>query len=137
MTATRRRSLLTAAATLALPAIVRAATEAEISFYFPVAAGGPISKIIDGHAADFQRENPAIKVTPIYAGTYQDTLTKAQTALRERPAGASIPAMSRPVRTRGKHRRCETTPLIFRPPRSPATNWNTPSLSYRRTIINV
>ena len=25
---------------------------------------------------------PAIKVTPIYAGTYQDTLTKAQTALK-------------------------------------------------------
>ena len=28
------------------------------------------------------RENPTIKVTPIYAGTYQDTLTKAQTALK-------------------------------------------------------
>ena len=54
----------------------------EISFYFPVAVGGPITKIIDGYAADFQRENPAIKVTPIYAGTYQDTLTKAQTALK-------------------------------------------------------
>ena len=30
----------------------------EISFYFPVAVGGPITKIIDGYAADFQRENP-------------------------------------------------------------------------------
>ncbi len=59
-----------------------AETTTEISFYFPVAVGGPITKIIDGYAADFQRENPTIKVTPIYAGTYQDTLTKAQTALK-------------------------------------------------------
>src|SRR5690606_16352295 len=43
----------------------------EISFFYPVAVGGPITKIIDGYAADFQKENPTIKVTPIYAGTYQ------------------------------------------------------------------
>lgn len=82
MPITTRRTLLTGAATLALPAIVRAEPETEISFYFPVAVGGPITKIIDGYAADFQHENPGIKVTPIYAGTYQDTLTKAQTALK-------------------------------------------------------
>jgi sn-glycerol 3-phosphate transport system substrate-binding protein len=81
--ATRRGVLHAAAATLALPSVARAAeTTTEISFYFPVAVGGPITKIIDGYAAEFQRENPAIKVTPIYAGTYQDTLTKAQTALK-------------------------------------------------------
>lgn len=79
--ATRRNVLRIAAGTLAIPAIARAA-DAEIGFYFPVAVGGPITKIIDGYAADFQRENPGIKVTPIYAGTYQDTLTKAQTALK-------------------------------------------------------
>src|SRR5690349_11620810 len=83
MTATSRRRLLqTASVTLALPAITRAASTTEISFYFPVAVGGPITKIIDGYATDFQRENPSVKVTPIYAGTYQDTLTKAQTALK-------------------------------------------------------
>jgi sn-glycerol 3-phosphate transport system substrate-binding protein len=83
MTGSRRRLLRAAGALLALPAIGRAAdTTAEISFYFPVAVGGPITKIVDGYAADFQRENPSIKVTPIYAGTYQDTLTKAQTALK-------------------------------------------------------
>ena len=80
---TRRRLLRTAAAGIALPGVARAAeTATEISFYFPVAVGGPITRIIDGYAADFQRENPAIKVTPIYAGTYQDTLTKTQTALK-------------------------------------------------------
>ena len=81
--ATRRRLLRTASACIALPCVARAAeTATEISFYFPVAVGGPITRIIDGYAADFQRENPAIKVRPIYAGTYQDTLTKTQTALK-------------------------------------------------------
>ena len=81
--ASRRRLLRTAGAALALPAIARAADAVtDISFYFPVAVGGPITKIIDSYAAEFQRENPSITVTPIYAGTYQDTLTKAQTALK-------------------------------------------------------
>ncbi len=78
----RRRLLAAAGATLAMPVIARADTSVEIGFYFPVAVGGPITKIIDGYVADFQRENPSIKVTPIYAGTYQDTMTKAQTALK-------------------------------------------------------
>src|SRR5208337_70976 len=77
-----RRFLLGAAGALATPDILRAQGTREISFYFPVAVGGPITKIIDGYAADFMRENPTIKVTPIYAGTYQETLTKAQTALK-------------------------------------------------------
>jgi len=67
-----------AAGALASPAIVRAATE--ISFYFPIAVGGPIPKIIDGYAADFEKENPGISVKPIYAGTYQETMVKALTA---------------------------------------------------------
>jgi sn-glycerol 3-phosphate transport system substrate-binding protein len=52
----------------------------EISFYYPVAVGGAIAKTIDGFAADFMKANPGIKVTPIYAGTYQETLVKALTA---------------------------------------------------------
>jgi sn-glycerol 3-phosphate transport system substrate-binding protein len=80
---TRRRLLRSATAGIALPWVARATeTATEISFYFPVAVGGPITRIIDGYAVDFQRENPAIKVTPIYAGSYQDTLTKTQTALK-------------------------------------------------------
>ena len=81
--ASRRRLLRTIGTALAPAAIARAADAVtDISFYFPVAVGGPITKIIDGYAAEFQRENPSIKVMPIYAGTYQDTLTKAQTALK-------------------------------------------------------
>ena len=52
----------------------------EVPFYFPVAVGGPITRLIDQYAADFNKENPTIKVAPIYAGSYQDTIVKALTA---------------------------------------------------------
>ncbi|MGE5616757.1 MAG: ABC transporter substrate-binding protein [Bacillota bacterium] len=74
-----RRILGLIAAALALAAFP-ALAETEISFYFPVAVGGPITKIIDGFAAGFEKENPGIKVKPIYAGTYQETIVKALTA---------------------------------------------------------
>lgn len=56
------------------------APAAEVSFFYPVAVGGPITKLIDAYAADFEKENPGIKVRPIYAGTYQETIVKALTA---------------------------------------------------------
>lgn len=83
MSLTRRTTLKALAATSALAApAVRAQAPVEIAFYFPIAVGGPITRIIDGFAADFERENPGFRVRPIYAGTYQDTLTKALTAMR-------------------------------------------------------
>ncbi len=74
---------LIAAAAVALgslPLGAFAQAQTEISFFYPVAVGGTIAKFIDDFAADFSRENPAIKVTPIYAGSYQDTIVKALTA---------------------------------------------------------
>lgn len=60
------------------PALAQAAVE--VPFFYPVAVGGPITKLIDAFAADFEKENPGIKVKPIYAGTYQETIVKALTA---------------------------------------------------------
>jgi sn-glycerol 3-phosphate transport system substrate-binding protein len=54
----------------------------ELSLYYPVAVGGPVTKIIDGLAADFEGENPGIKVKPVYSGSYQDTITKVLTAAK-------------------------------------------------------
>ena len=54
--------------------------QTEITFYYPVAVGGPITKIVDGFAADFEKENPGIKVKPVYSGTYQESIVKALTA---------------------------------------------------------
>ena len=67
-------------AMLALALHPRTAADVEFSFYYPVAVGGPITKLIDGYAADFEKENPGIKVKPVYAGTYQETIVKALTA---------------------------------------------------------
>ena len=52
----------------------------EVPFYFPVAVGGPITKLIDQFATEFNKENLTIRVAPIYAGSYQDTIVKALTA---------------------------------------------------------
>jgi sn-glycerol 3-phosphate transport system substrate-binding protein len=54
----------------------------EVSFYYPVAVGGPITKIIEGLAADFEKENPSIKLKPIFTGAYQNSLAKALTAVK-------------------------------------------------------
>src|SRR5436190_15074669 len=54
----------------------------EVPFFYPVAVGGPITKIVDAFAADFEKENPGIKLKPIYSGTYQDSIAKALTAVK-------------------------------------------------------
>lgn len=71
---------LASAALLIAPSL--SAAQTEVSFYYPVAVGGPITKIIDSLATEFAKENPQIKVTPIYSGSYQDSLTKALTAMK-------------------------------------------------------
>src|SRR3712207_6500991 len=68
-----------AGAAIAKPALAQGAAT-EVSFFYPIAVGGPITKIIDGYAADFEKANPDVKVRPIYAGTYQETIVKALTA---------------------------------------------------------
>lgn len=76
------KQMWTRAAMVAAGLCVSAAAMAktEISFYFPVAVGGPITKIIDGYAAQFNKENPDYNVTPVYSGTYQETIVKVLTA---------------------------------------------------------
>jgi sn-glycerol 3-phosphate transport system substrate-binding protein len=71
-------STVLAGASVAAPAVLRAATE--ITFFYPVAVGGPITKLIDSYVAEFEKENAGISVKPVYAGTYQETLVKSITA---------------------------------------------------------
>jgi len=69
---------LAAGTALGTPVLAQGASE--ISFFYPVAVGGPITKLIDGFAEGFQKDNPGLAVKPIYAGSYQDTIVKALTA---------------------------------------------------------
>jgi sn-glycerol 3-phosphate transport system substrate-binding protein len=78
---TRRTVLAATAATLAAPAIVRAQNVKELTFYYPIAVGGPIPAILDGYCQEFEKQS-GIKVTPVYAGDYSSTLIKALTAIK-------------------------------------------------------
>ena len=72
----------TGLATACVTALALAQAPVEVSFYYPVAVGGPITKIVDGFAADFEKENPGIKLRPIYSGSYQESIAKALTAVK-------------------------------------------------------
>jgi len=73
----------TTAATLAAAVLGgSAACATELTFYYPIAVGGPITKIVDGYAAEFTKQHPDITVKPVYTGSYQDSIVKAMTAAK-------------------------------------------------------
>ena len=86
-----RRIVLKSLAAVALSALAAVSGRAalaqsgqpvEVEFYYPVAVGGPITRIIDTMVADFQKEHPNIRIKPVYAGSYQDSIAKALTAVK-------------------------------------------------------
>jgi sn-glycerol 3-phosphate transport system substrate-binding protein len=78
----RRRTLLTTTAgLLAAPAILCAQTVQKLTFYYPVAVGGPLAAIMDGYCKAYQQET-GVAVDAVYAGDYSATMMKAVTAIR-------------------------------------------------------
>lgn len=77
-----RRTMLMAATFAALSMGARPAAAVDLTMYYPVAVGGPVTKIIDDIVSRFEKENADIKVTAVYAGNYTDTMTKAMTAMK-------------------------------------------------------
>ncbi|RJR40889.1 MAG: ABC transporter substrate-binding protein [Desulfobacteraceae bacterium] len=61
---------------------ISAQAAVELNMYYPVAVGGPITKVIDDMIAEFEKANPGIKVKAVYAGNYDDTRVKALAALK-------------------------------------------------------
>jgi sn-glycerol 3-phosphate transport system substrate-binding protein len=70
---------LATAVTIGLTA--SAAAETELTMYYPIAVGGALTTVVDGIVADFEAENPDIKVNAIYSGNYDDTRVRALSAL--------------------------------------------------------
>src|ERR1700712_3575457 len=68
----------------------RPAAAVDLTMYYPVAVGGPVTKIVDDMVGRFEKGNPDIKVTAVYAGNYTDTMTKAMPASE----GAQPPQIS-------------------------------------------
>jgi sn-glycerol 3-phosphate transport system substrate-binding protein len=58
-----------------------AAAQTELTMYYPIAVGGPLTEVVDGIVADFEAENPDVTVNAIYAGNYDDTRIRALSAL--------------------------------------------------------
>ena len=81
------------AAMVAMMLVTSAAVHAKtkLTMYYPVAVGGPLTKIVDGMVADFMSQNPDIEVSAIYAGNYNDARIKALAALQSgQPAQLSV-----------------------------------------------
>ena len=91
-TLTKSVAGLALAAMMAFTATIATAQAAvELSMYYPVAVGGPLTKIVDDMVADFEKEHPDIKVKAIYAGNYNDARIKALAALKSgKPAQLSV-----------------------------------------------
>lgn len=56
----------------------------ELTMYYPVNVGGPITKVVQKLADDFTKENPNIIIKPVYTGNYDDTMIKIQTAVNSK-----------------------------------------------------
>ena len=69
------------AAVTAIGIAAPAAAETELTMYYPIAVGGKLTEVVDGIVADFESENPDIKVNAIYSGNYDDTRVRALSAL--------------------------------------------------------
>jgi sn-glycerol 3-phosphate transport system substrate-binding protein len=77
------------ALTLGLSPLAHAQTE--LTMYYPVAVGGPLTQVVDGIIDKFMEQNPDIKVNAIYAGNYNDARIKALAALKSgEPAQLSV-----------------------------------------------
>lgn len=84
-----KRLLATSFTAFALNTAAYAQTE--LTMYYPISVGGPLTEVVDGMISEFEGQNPDIKVNAIYAGNYNDTRVKALAALNSgQPAQLSV-----------------------------------------------
>jgi len=63
----------------------------ELTFYYPIAVGGPLTRVVDNLVAGFVKEHPDVRINAVYAGNYDDARIKALAALRAgQPAQMSV-----------------------------------------------
>ncbi|RMF84205.1 MAG: extracellular solute-binding protein, partial [Nitrospinota bacterium] len=60
---------------------VPAWAEITLKFYYPVGVAGPLVRVINTMVKKFNDANPGITVVPVYAGNYNQTMQKVQTAV--------------------------------------------------------
>ncbi|MBO6865316.1 MAG: ABC transporter substrate-binding protein [Alphaproteobacteria bacterium] len=58
------------------------ASAVDLQFFFPVAVGGKAAETIEELTNEYAAANPGVNIDAVYAGSYQDTVTKTLTAVR-------------------------------------------------------
>ncbi|XOB63432.1 ABC transporter substrate-binding protein [Campylobacterota bacterium DY0563] len=67
------------------------AQKTELTMYYPVSVGGPLTKIVDSMVEEFEKKNPDIDINAIYAGNYNDARIKSLAALKAgKPAQLAV-----------------------------------------------
>lgn len=56
----------------------------ELTFYYPIAVGGPLTATVEGMAQEFTKQNPNITIKPVYTGSYADTAVKTQAGVQSK-----------------------------------------------------
>src|SRR5690625_4688594 len=70
------------ASSISLAFSVGASANTELTMYYPIAVGGPLTDVVDGLIEEFESENPDITVKAVYSGNYDETRVRALSALR-------------------------------------------------------
>ncbi len=86
-----RRTLAGAAlmaALTTLPALAQAPTEIEL--FFPVPVDGKLAQDMTTLIKEFNDANPTIKTTPVYTGSYDETLIKTRAAMKAGKPPAAV-----------------------------------------------
>lgn len=73
-----------------LTSTTSAALAVDLQFFFPVAVGGKAADTIQALTDEYVAANPGVTIDAVYAGSYQDTITKTLTAAR----GGTPPQLS-------------------------------------------
>lgn len=76
------KQALLGSVSLSMLALSPAAAQTDITFFYPVQVGGPLTDVIDGYVADFHEHHPDIRVEAVFSGNYTETTTRALTAAR-------------------------------------------------------
>ncbi len=58
----------------------------ELTFFYPVQVGGPLTKLMEALVTEFETENPHITINPIYTGDYQATAARIK-EIRDKDTG--------------------------------------------------
>ena len=63
---------------------IQAGAQAPISlrYYYPIGVSGPLNQLMTAIVGDFNSTHPAIRVEPVFAGNYVETMAKAMTAVQ-------------------------------------------------------